>query len=706
MGKKGQITLFIIIGVILILIIGITTYVLTKPKEEFVVPVVEEVPVEFQPISSFVEQCVIKVGEEGLRRIGDQGGYVDIINEGLLVNDGEPTEGEAVSFSPGSDLIMPYWWYLKTPNDCAGNCEFGSKQPDFYYGGDEPTVQTQIEEYVNDNLRTCLGDFEVFKDQGFSVRELGDINTDAILAEDFVGLHVEYPIEVTKVGTKEINEYYISLPVDLKRMFELGTRITSLQSQNLFIEKDVLNLIVGFSGVDMDKLPPMSASQFSFAPTTVWAKTLVKERVTQVLESYIQMLQVYGSKSYDSRDFGGDTLSQGLYGTGMTVYTNETSMEDEFNNIDVRFTYLGFWRPYFDLNCDGEICRPESMSSNLAALIGVQRYNFLYDLSFPVMVEIKDPNAFNKKGYALRFFLEANIRDNEPLTAYYVPLTGIPSAAESMLCDDAQRNTGNFTIDVTDANTKEPVDDVQVVYSCIEEHCVVGTAKNGKMKEEFPVCFGGVMNFVKDGYLTKSEMYSTELDEEADIKIEMEPLKTFTLEVRKIRVSKTPAGWVVEKSSRLPMEEEDTAIVNFKREAGLMEEEYTTSARAAGTELGEVRLAKGKYNVSVNLLTDKYFEFLPKERCEGGSLFTKEKCTDIPPEKMTFNESFPSGGSEFDYRISPYDLENNKMIVYAFYTDYYSVDVNELEIEDLEQLAKIEEYSQKYWTKLIPDFEQ
>ena len=68
----------------------------------------------------------------------------------------------------------------------------------------------------------------------------------------------------------------------------------------------------------------------------------------------------------------GNTYKDKLYNLGFGIPNNSSVQE-----IEVAFEYLNFWDIYFDLNCNGEICEPEAMFTDLLP-IGVQRYNFAY----------------------------------------------------------------------------------------------------------------------------------------------------------------------------------------------------------------------------------------------------------------------------------------------------------------------------------------
>ena len=78
--KKGQITVFIIIGLIILLVIGTFLYMtrreITRPFEA-ARPSVAEIPQQIQPLRDSIESCIRRLATDGLRKIGDTGGYID-----------------------------------------------------------------------------------------------------------------------------------------------------------------------------------------------------------------------------------------------------------------------------------------------------------------------------------------------------------------------------------------------------------------------------------------------------------------------------------------------------------------------------------------------------------------------------------------------------------------------------------------------------
>ena len=74
-NKRGQITVFIIIGIlILFTFAGIMYFTKTVIKEDITAegePVIADVPQEFQSIKAYTDNCLRQIGERGLLVMGE-----------------------------------------------------------------------------------------------------------------------------------------------------------------------------------------------------------------------------------------------------------------------------------------------------------------------------------------------------------------------------------------------------------------------------------------------------------------------------------------------------------------------------------------------------------------------------------------------------------------------------------------------------------
>jgi len=710
-GKKAQVTVFIVVAVVL-LFGSIIFFYVTQQREEIIEPgvnlVQEQVPFEFSPIQGYANDCAYSVALEGLRLIGKQGGYISLTDKSMstetFIFAQNPTESDAVLFTRDSELKVPYWWYLKSSNDCADDCKFTSKRPDLR--DTENSIEKQLERYVTAKYSECINNFEPFTEQGYKITQQRNPKADIVITPEDISVLIDHPITVEKGGTKtDMKQFFATVPVNLEKIYDLATKVTNLQIQHHFIEKHALNLLVAFSGVDKNKLPPMADMKFSFSSTLSWQKSDIKQKITGLLASYIPLFQVDGTYNYERNIFDSE-LKQRLYDSTILPVA-----DSPFQNFAASFAYLDFWPIYLNMNCKGEKCAPSSVNS-VINFMGIQSYRFNYDLSFPVLVELEDKLALNGQGYTFNLFLEGNIRNNRYMDAKFTPLETLSLSEKSQLCD--VRTSGNITLEIVDAVSKKPVEDVQILYTLTDESCFIGpTSSDGKLKEQFPVGLGGAINFMRDGYIGKAVEYDAEPGNEKKLRIELQPIYTKELVVRKKNIVRTLQGWQFDDNA-VDLSEKEFATVTLTRSGPEGELEFSTASGYQGqqSEATEIELASGSYVASIDLLLNDRIIIPGKRKCVS-KIFSKE-CFDIP--KVDFGEgiedsnlaeyNFPSGGLKLNLTIGKEDLEKSKKIVlYALNIDIAGIPEDQRVIEDLDQIGKVEEYSSIYELALQPAFE-
>ncbi|MDD5331236.1 MAG: hypothetical protein PHE43_00220 [Candidatus Nanoarchaeia archaeon] len=169
MNKRGQVTLYIIVGLIVVVIISlviILTRSVTKDiaGEKAVISSGEE-------IYDFTQQCIEEVGEDALVLIAGQGGnykeYPEVIN----------FNGHNIARYCGADKLTGI--------------------------PDESSIEDELNFYFQDNLLSCLGYYSGFEEQGYKI-EYGTPEVELTLLEDITGFDVKFNIKASK-GGKEIS---------------------------------------------------------------------------------------------------------------------------------------------------------------------------------------------------------------------------------------------------------------------------------------------------------------------------------------------------------------------------------------------------------------------------------------------------------------------------------------------------------------------
>ncbi|MBI4145868.1 hypothetical protein HY489_00865 [Candidatus Woesearchaeota archaeon] len=75
--KRGQITIFIILGIILLIAIGIATYLYTREEERPFQITERFETIDPTTLEKYIESCITSVGIEGVYLLAQQGGYLN-----------------------------------------------------------------------------------------------------------------------------------------------------------------------------------------------------------------------------------------------------------------------------------------------------------------------------------------------------------------------------------------------------------------------------------------------------------------------------------------------------------------------------------------------------------------------------------------------------------------------------------------------------
>ena len=768
-NKKAQITMFMIIGIVILIVAGIFISIRStqQPPPEKIISEIAEMPVEFQPLNDFVESCISKTGKEGIKKLGFHGGYIDPNKYGLKANAVNPTESNSFLFNPEDpQSTIPYWYYFKSDNECEEGCACGSEQPRLHKKQGDPNIEKQLEGYIDDNIDICLNNFKEFKSQGFEITT-GNPKTTVTIRNNDVMIYVTYKLEAKKGTARfEIDEFIKTIPVELKKIYELAEEIKKYQANStigLYIEKWTIEQLASFGfGLNKNRLPPIADSSLDpGAKPVYWIKQKVKDDITNnMLPLYTSFLTVANTRNDNSNLIGT------FYEKARLPFT--TQSDYNLRDIDVSFNYLNWWPIYFDITgrgVRGQIIGPEQFSSSFFNFLKIKRYNFYYDISYPVLVDIYSPAAFNGEGLHFYIGLETNIRNNEPLKCSGQGLTEYASAFGSLFCNFNQR-CSNITIETIDAKTNTPLDNVNIFYSTGSESCDQGFTEiqNNKalLKTSLPQCVGTAcsLNAVKQGYWYYPKTYAVRCDTTGGVcidddvlcngeslRIKMEPYRNNNIIIMKKKMLKqNQKDWIFDSSPHELLDNEYAMIILEKIKDHPSEEDLVLAGMFYGNQTSInlfPGLVPGDYKLNINLFYDfpdyktrKEVIFQGVEECDeatvndllaaaatgaatgglaggvpgaiiGGTalavstLIVSEKgCVEIDP--FSFNETFVEGGFTANITLTKEMLDNDNLIFYALSAPDIDSSYDVLDIYDLEEMGKIEQYSKQYRVPLKP----
>jgi len=192
MNKKGQITIFIIVGIVLLIAFGLIFFLKGK-----VFKASEDIfDTKTESIETYVWGCVESVSENAVYYVGTQGGYANIPAPKMRFYWRE----------------IPYYMY-----------ENKNTMPT------KETIEKEISKFIDYWLPVCLDNLSIFKEQGYDI-EIGDISSKAYITLDEVFIDVDYPIEIKKEDyIKNLEKFNAQVPVRLNLIYDTIYNLTEEQ---------------------------------------------------------------------------------------------------------------------------------------------------------------------------------------------------------------------------------------------------------------------------------------------------------------------------------------------------------------------------------------------------------------------------------------------------------------------------------------------
>jgi len=194
--KRGQVTTFIIITIVILAVVGIFFVVRNQTSE------LNGVDIEIRPVYGFVQDCIKQTGEDAVYYVSGTGGYVIV-----------PDESLKIEFEEGFGKEIAYYLY-------NGENYMPSKDD----------IEEEISLYVDNMLAFCIAGFSSFPD--FEV-EGGEIKTRTKIEKGKVVFDVEYDLSVSNgEQTYELNEFKNNIVfVRLNKVYDVVSEIMESQME-------------------------------------------------------------------------------------------------------------------------------------------------------------------------------------------------------------------------------------------------------------------------------------------------------------------------------------------------------------------------------------------------------------------------------------------------------------------------------------------
>ena len=586
-NKRGQLMIFVIIAIVIVA--GVIVYFLVREKI-----VLGEIPSELRAVFDYYGKCIEQEARAATESASSQGGFVEV-----------PAYAPGSEYAPFSSQLnflgfpIPYWYYI------SGNGLIKEQAP---RKGD---IENGIANYVRERIKEC--DFSSFNNQGFIV-ELGNAEVDVEIDDNKIGINVDSSLAVSKgevSGRKD--EYNVKIDSKLGKFYSIAKKIYEKEKKDAILDKygeDVLRLYAPVDGVEIS------------CSGKIWKTGEVVDELKKGLEANIGSLK-----------FKGDYYE-------LSEKKREYFVIDIENDIDenVNLIYSKTMPTKIEISGEGVdeslmIAEPVGIQEGLGILgFCYSPYHFVYDLSFPVLIQIFDGNEM------FQFPVVVTIDNNIAREGIYSEIE-IGEGVEEDVCEfmtqDIEVNLYDISLNRVDGN---------ISYVCFNQRCRLGESKDGKFVGKAPSCLNGYLLIRGSGFAEKQELFSTNKESNADVLLDREYDVEIDLEVGGKKL-------------------DGNAIISFARDNGKV-------VSTALPDVKKIKLSEGSYDVTVYVYGNSSITIpgstktecreVPRSGIAGFFGGTKEECFDIKIPETKIDYALRGGGRGNVYLLGE-QLEDGKI---------------------------------------------
>ncbi len=559
--KKGQVTIYIILGIVILAVIGaifafrsqLLSSTFNRQEQNL-----NLLPIEIRPVKENINSCVYETAKEGIILIGQQGGYYKIPKDDLPRSIINPYSNSLELFKENE---VAYWYYMESNG--IEKLNVPSKED----------IEKEIGSYVNDNLQDCLENLTNFEDNGYIIKEEGNVDSKVTIGPENVDVDVKYNVDVTYKGVnRKLNEHFAKIDIKLGRIYDSAKDIIDQEMKDSFFENKTLDYLTIYDEI------PYYGQSLDCSPR-VWFKQDVDNNIKNILKYNLDGIKVKGS---DNQNFD-------------VFY--DWNVNGNFDTLDVDFRYDENWPLETKINGGDNVLKESSLTGNslgvkaILSIFCLNNYQFIYDIKYPILISITDNNAFNNEGFTFQYATQTVIEKNQP-RQNKIALDNLKDTSLK-ICENKQYKS---TVRLLDEETGSEING-NVKFSCGGAICDYGDEKEIKL----PPCINAAITGNSEGYDDNSVIVNT--NSEGEINIDLKKKYNLDLDVK-----------VFDNGAIRDLRSDENYAIQFIDE----EDEFIISA---SKDNKEIELIKGDYFVKAYLLRDSNIQLQNK---------TVEYCADIP----------------------------------------------------------------------------
>ncbi|MEA3514931.1 MAG: hypothetical protein U9R34_05620 [Nanoarchaeota archaeon] len=264
MKQKGQITFFIIIGLVLIAIFLIMFTMISQTREKEAEIEVEEsrqIPADIMQLQDFAQSCVALTVNQAFFKFGRSGGTLFDVDGGLIPLSLE-VQGEDYQYIEAEQANIAYTIKKSLKEDTGFYKIYMPEYPfhsfpsmsinhphilQGFYGyvkfpsleslsdpANPITIKEQLKNYIENNIKICTRGFENFAN--LEVSE-GDITANITFHDKSTVVDINYPLDIRKKATNDvtrIEDFIVRIPLRMHNLHVFARMI--LDAECLMID--------------------------------------------------------------------------------------------------------------------------------------------------------------------------------------------------------------------------------------------------------------------------------------------------------------------------------------------------------------------------------------------------------------------------------------------------------------------------------------
>ncbi len=510
MGKRGQVTVFVVLGLIILILAGsflAYRYFVINSSLESTRQELSRVPSQFQPVAAYLDECTQTVASDALTFVGSRAGYFTLPTDPLPPSSINPLQRN-LEVLPNTDLKVPLWF--RESSNGIQEVNVPSKAD----------VEKNLALYVTTHFPECLDNLSSFQEEGYQIiSSATQVNSKVTVTKDAVDVVVSFPMQVSFKGANfKLDGSLAHVETQFGDLYNSAVEMLTTENQGFFLENKTLDMLVAY-----DKEVPYSGSDLSCSET-VWSKTEVIKRFKAILFENTAAIHVVGT------DFSLDNEGQ--------KYLLFDALKSKRSDVSINLRYNPSWPTLVDISpSQGDVLRSDPITKNTGGLLTtilssyfcLNDHHFIYTIKYPVLISLTDKNGFVFQ-YATEVIIDRNLARENRIVPLDIPDT------RSLLCENAASPLTINTYSLDQNEELVPLSGADVSFKCFPDTCplkAVGQAAN-KMQVLAPPCVNGVVEVSKKNFFNGKSVVSTNTAEVQNLNIVLEPLYEKHVQVKVI----------------------------------------------------------------------------------------------------------------------------------------------------------------------------